>query len=97
LTGLYYFHAEEIVEIFADDPELKEEVGDIVEELTPRVSQHLEGKSTALTQVELVQIKDILGTLAERGSPLLKVTINFILNQIENESFLQQYGVYVVK
>jgi hypothetical protein len=97
LTGLYYFHAEEIVEILADNPELKEEVGDLVEKLTPRVSQVLLGKRTALTREELVQIKDILGTLPERGGPMLKVTINFILDKIENESFLQQYGVCIVE
>ena len=97
LTGLYYFHAEEIVEIFADDPDLKEKVGDLVEELTPRVSQLLLSNHTAVTRAEFDQIIDVLNTLGERGSPLLKVTVNFILNQIDKESFLQQYGVYVVK
>jgi hypothetical protein len=81
----------------AEDPELKEEVGDLVEELSPRVSQLLLGKHTALTRAELDQIIDVLNGVADRGSPVLKWTINFILNQIEHESFLQQYGVYVVK
>ncbi len=96
LTRLYYNHSDEIVEILTLDDELKIRVGDMVEALAPRASDIVSGRQTALTQGELKQMKDILVTLSERGSMTLRITMNFILDKIENESFLQQYGVKIV-
>ncbi len=96
LTGLYYASAKDVNAVIDQDDELKTEIGSLVTGLAPRVKAVADGNPTAITQAELDRIKDVLATLADNGGAVMKMTVQFVLNKIEKEAFLQQYGMFLV-
>jgi hypothetical protein len=97
LTSLYYYHAQEVVDILIGSPELSKEVGDLVEEIAPRLEQVLKGKRTAVTQEELSRITNVLQNLSKQGSPGLKYTLGYVTSRLERGGLLEQYGILTVE
>ncbi|MCP4715491.1 MAG: PKD domain-containing protein [Deltaproteobacteria bacterium] len=96
LTGLYYASAGDVNAVIEQGDELKADIGDLVTDLAPRVKAVVDGNSTAITQAELSRIKGVLHRLADNGGAVMNVAVNFVLDKIENEAFLQQYGIVLI-
>ncbi|MCP4714260.1 MAG: PKD domain-containing protein, partial [Deltaproteobacteria bacterium] len=96
LTGLYYASAEDVNSVIDQDDELKTEIGSLVTGLALRVKAVADGNTTAITQAELNRIKDVLNCLSDNGGAVMKMTVQFVLNKIDNEAFLQQYGIFII-
>ncbi len=97
LTSLYYYHAQEVVEILIGSPVLSAEVGDLVEEIAPRFNEVLKGKRTAVTQEELRRITNVLQNLSKQGSPGLKYTLDYVTSRLERGGLLEQYGILMME
>ncbi|MCP4715487.1 MAG: PKD domain-containing protein [Deltaproteobacteria bacterium] len=96
LAGLYYASAEDVNAVIDQDDELQIEIGDLVTELSPRIKAVVDGRRTVITQAELQLIKDVLNRLADNGGAVMRMTVNFVMDKIENEAFLQQYGIFFI-
>ena len=96
LVTLYYTNSHEIARLFESEPELKQEFGDIVEAYAPRIGYGLLAGSTAFTGDELVRIESVLEAIAVKGSPMLKISTNFVIEKIHQQAFLLQYGIVVL-
>ncbi|MCP4715490.1 MAG: PKD domain-containing protein [Deltaproteobacteria bacterium] len=96
LTGLYYASAGDVNAVIGQDDELKTDIGDLVTGLAPRVRAVVDGQSTAITQAELSRIKGVLHRLSDNGGAVMRMTVNFVLDKIDNEVFLQQYGIMLI-
>ncbi|MCP4715489.1 MAG: PKD domain-containing protein [Deltaproteobacteria bacterium] len=97
LAGLYYASAEEVNVVIAQDDDLKTEIGSLVINLAPRVKAVVDGRSTVITQAELCRIKNVLNRLADNGGAVMRMTVRYVLDEIEQEAFLQQYGIVLIE
>ncbi|MCP4710314.1 MAG: hypothetical protein GY869_16960 [Planctomycetes bacterium] len=97
ITRLYYMHAEEITGLLASDPALTEAFGRVVQNPCGRIKILLANGHTAFTRAEIDEAKEQLKVLSKKGSPELMAAIDFVLTRMEEKTFLQQFGVYIIE
>ena len=94
LTMLYYVNSPEVVRILEHNPDLAREFGDIVEAYAPRIGQGLAlGAPAAFNPLEITRVESLLESIGRKGSPLLKVSIRYVLRQMKQPGGLRQFGI----
>jgi hypothetical protein len=94
---LYYQHAPELTMLVILHDDIRNGVGELLEELTPGIKSLVAGEEALLKKEIVKKIEELIAALRSQGSAQLRNSLKEVEHDMHNPSFLYSLGVNTLK